>query len=259
MAQGKAGKIETRNNIDGKLCTFCEEWKPLDEFHKKKGGVGCRQPKCKRCSLTEKHNSYKLNREHKLLYNRDYYQRNRESLKQKVKEYRDTNKDKIIKYIEINKERRRANLIKWRINNPEKFKLIYQRREARKRYLPASLNDTEMKKTLEAFDFSCALTGDTDNIHWDHVIPLSTGHVGTVFGNIIPLRSDLNASKNDSNIFEWFEDNRGRYDLSCTKFDSLIKWLAKVNGVSVHDYKDYVNWCHHNPHCVEDLAEITAE
>jgi hypothetical protein len=111
---------------------------------------------------------------------------------------------------------------------------------------------SEQRKEILDFFKGCALT-ESSEFHWDHVVPISTGHGGTTYGNMIPLKEFFNISKKDRNIFEWFETNRQRFNLSQEKFDTLISWLADANEVSVDDYRDYVYWCHANPHSLEDL------
>lgn len=132
---------------------------------------------------------------------------------------------------------------KYRRKNPEKHITYYHNRRAKLFELPYTFSEGEKKETLNFFNNGCSLTGSSE-YHWDHVIPLATGHGGTVFGNMIPLRADLNISKNNRNIFEWFEEYGERHDLSTRKFNELIEWLAEVNGMSVEEYRDYVYECH---------------
>jgi len=108
---------------------------------------------------------------------------------------------------------------------------------------------------IEQFDGGCALTGDKADVHLDHVIPISVGHGGTTYENIIPLRADLNLSKGTGNIFEWFEANMQRLKLKRTKFNTLIEYLADINGMTTKEYEAYVRKCHDNPRIIdEDVA-----
>lgn len=120
------------------------------------------------------------------------------------------------------------------------------------------VTDEDIKKVLENFDYKCSLTGSED-FHIDHVIPVSLGIVGGEYGNIIPLKADLNMVKGDSNIFEWFADNRERFGLSQRKFDELIEYLADINEMTVEEYRDYVYWCHDNPRTVGEITEERAK
>ena len=84
-------------------------------------------------------------------------------------------------------------------------------------------------------------------------MPISIGHGGTTYGNMWPLCIRLNSSKHNKNIFDWFETNRQRLELSQDKFDTLIKYLADANGKTVEEYRGYVYWCHENPRTLEEL------
>ena len=120
------------------------------------------------------------------------------------------------------------------------------------------VTDEDIKKVLGNFDYKCPLTGSED-FHIDHVIPVSLGIVGGEYGNIIPLKEDLNLVKGNSNIFEWFADNRERFGLSQRKFDELIEYLADINEMTIEEYEEYVRWCHDNPRTIDEIkAEETS-
>jgi hypothetical protein len=137
----------------------------------------------------------------------------------------------------------------WQKNNKEKTAGATHRRRARLMSLPHDLTDEDIDDILGVFK-GCVLTGDS-NIHLDHVIPLAVGHGGTIYGNIVPLRADLNFSKNDSNIFEWFGANRQRFELSQERFDKLIEWLASANAMTIEEYRAYVYECHAYPRNID--------
>lgn len=153
-------------------------------------------------------------------------------------------------YYYDNKDMFHENVRNWYHRNPEKARKVQVEQQNKRRVtskgLPYRWSDSLKDKVLERFIGGCALTG-SDDIHWDHVIPVSIGHGGTILGNMIPLRSDLNVSKNNRNIFEWFPLAKKRFNLSQTKFDELIEYLAKVNDMTTNEYRDYVYWCHDNP------------
>jgi hypothetical protein len=163
--------------------------------------------------------------------------------------------DKLREYLHNSSEARerfRQHSKRWQSKNKEKMKRHYHKRLARKRNLPDDLTANQLAFTIFEFDDRCFITGES-NIHLDHVIPLSVGHGGTTYGNMIPLRADLNISKNDKNIFEWFEANRQRFELSQERFDLGIAWLASANAMTVEEYRDYVYWCHANPRTVDEI------
>jgi hypothetical protein len=207
--QGLEGK-RNRNNVVyyedfngdvlAKVCTTCNDVRPIENYAVSKLGLGGRVSDCKTCRIT-------------------WYTDNKESEVERISA--------------------------WQRDNPDKCVLSQQRRRARKKSLS---NDFTSEQMAETFDFfgGCALTGATTDIHWDHVIPLATGFGGTTFGNMIPLRGDLNTSKNDANVFEWFERNKERFNLAQSSFDSLVEWLASVNGMTTAEYHSFVDECFDN-------------
>jgi hypothetical protein len=120
--------------------------------------------------------------------------------------------------------------------------------------LPNTLTQLEYAKTLEYFNYRCALTGDAKNVTQEHFIAVATGHAGTTKENVIPMRFDLNASKHDTNPFEWIEDAADHYGLDVRKWNDLIAYLAFMNGLSINEYVDFVKWCYDNPRTAEQAA-----
>lgn len=144
--------------------------------------------------------------------------------------------------------------------NPDFMKVHSNNRRARKTSLPDTLILEEYRqKTLLHFENGCALTGRKNKVSLDHAIPIAVGHGGTTLENCYPLDRSLNSSKNDSNIFEWFEANRQRFELSQERFDNLIAWLASANAMTVAEYRDYVYWCHANPRSIDELTDDVKE
>ena len=132
-------------------------------------------------------------------------------------------------------------------DNRDQYYLRGERRRARLRKIPDTLTSEQRDLIIARFDGGCALTGDKADVHLDHVIPITIGHGGTIFENIIPLRADLNLSKGTGNIFDWFESNRQRLKLDRMKFNALIEYLADINGMTTKEYENYVRECHENP------------
>jgi hypothetical protein len=261
--------------MSSKACKDCGEEKPLDDYSSLKTAKDGKRSVCKKCDVKRVQAYRKANREKYLasvkLYNEKskeersekyiiYRVKNKEKISKRTKVWRESNKEHIkryaIKYVEDNKDKVRANSRRWYLENKNKVNLYGQLRRTRVRELRSDLTPTQEEEIMKVFNHGCALTGDTLNVHLDHVIPVSIGHGGTTIGNVIPLRGDLNSSKNNANIFEWFEANRQRFELDKNKFDNLIQYLAQVNSVSTEDYRDHVYWCHDNPHYLEDEEVI---
>lgn len=152
-------------------------------------------------------------------------------LKQK-EVYREANREKIAEYHERNKISRYTN------RHCMRAKVLG---------LPGDLTKEQHIEVGNYFNESCALTEKPNELELDHVLPLSIGHGGTTVRNVIFLNAELNSSKKDRNIFEWFQTSKKRFNLSQRKFDDLIVYLSTINKMSVDEYRDFVYWCHENP------------
>jgi hypothetical protein len=247
----KKKEMEVCNGVVGKTCGKCKEWRQADAFNVDKQGVGGLQYKCRNCQSTVFKKYYKENEDLLRSKKIEYHHNNREARRLYDKKYYAENQDKVIKYRKDNRARYTELTRKWRERNKERGLLPARLRRARIISLPNDLTNYQQDLLINKFK-GCALT-ESDNFDFDHVIPLTVGHGGTTYGNMIPLRHDLNQSKGNRNIFEWFEANRQRFNLSQEKFDSLIEWLAEINEVTVDDYTSHVYWCHENPHSLDDL------
>jgi hypothetical protein len=247
--------VNCLEEIVAKVCGNCSETKTMEEYSKSKVNLGGREAHCKACRseqrkvtpLYRKRNRPKLEErggivgkvcsgccEWKCLnsfHNHKIKLGNRESL------------------CKVCKTARKRN---WSQNNPEKISIQDALRRARKSALPNTLTATRYTVTLEFFDNACALTGIKSEIEIDHAIPIAIGHGGTTFENCYPLTKSLNGSKCDRNIFEWFEANRQRFELEQERFDRLIEWLGKANGMTAEEYRAYVYECHANPNEIND-------
>lgn len=209
------------------------------------------------------YHSHKYDREFQEMRRRskqEYHKKNSEKVNERSRRWREDNYEKFREYSRMyyrkNRERKREYDKEYAQENPEKFALARQRRRARKAMLPDTLNEEQYSSILDHFDGGCALTGKKADLHMDHVVPLAVGHGGTIYGNVIPLDGDLNNNKRTQCIFDWFYENKERFNLEQRKFDELIEYLAEINGMSTTEYEEYVRWCHDNP---RTLDEIKAE
>lgn len=254
--ENKAGEVVS------KRCTKCEEIKQLDEYYTLKTGIGGRMASCKDCYAKYRED----NRERRREVGREYYRQNKEIVKERHRKYCKRNRAKVTsfcrKWRRENRDRDLENARKWReVNreyvklwqrewakkNPHKIAKYDQTRKARKLALPYTLTDEQYQKTLEYFNYSCALTGGSERIEMDHAIPLASGFGGTTFENCYPLSKSLNSSKNDKNIFEWFDLNKERLNIEQWRFDRLVEYLAGINSMSVSEYKKYYFGCFEKP------------
>jgi len=224
-------------------CNKCGEIILVDDFRNHKRGLLKKQSHCKYCM----NNYVRENKE----YFRGYRKDNRERLEKLRLEYYRKNKEKLAesrrKYLSENKEKVSEKKRIYNKQNLEKGRIYTQRRRARKRALP----DTLTLEQMNQLGTTCFLTGK-ENVHLDHVIPLVIGHGGTTYENIIPLSAELNVSKQDSNVFEWAEQNHEWFGFTMDRFNEVMTDVADRNGMTLEEYRDYVYWCFENP------VEVTA-
>lgn len=128
------------------------------------------------------------------------------------------------------------------------------RRKARKESLVDDFTDQQRSKMFSSFGSKCALTGKDVPLHVDHVMPLAIGHGGTTASNMLPIWQRINSSKGAKNIFEWYEENGDRFEVLPELFDKAIEYLADLNEMTTHEYRDYVYECHANPNDI--LTEV---
>lgn len=171
-----------------------------------------------------------------------------ECCKERKKRYRKENPEKIREYNRREERiiRMREHRKKWEEKNPEKVKQLKKTRFIRVKAASNAIPIKEKNKTLKQFNYSCALTGTKNNIHVDHIIPLVTGHASNFFENLLPLKSDLNDSKNGRNIFEWAKQEHKRLGFTLTQFNEVMTEVASRSGMTLKEYKEYVNWCFDN-------------
>jgi hypothetical protein len=253
--------LEERSGVLGKECTNCGDWVPLGGYFKHEGRLGGVRSQCKSCMKGRSNSEYskRYRKENKGYFKeklRDWRNANKEKVREASRNRYLKNKPKILEqvraYQKENREYLTLKIREWQSKNEELLRLYVNNRRARVLLLPHTLTANQISEIIEYFD-GCSLTDETSDFHLDHVIPLATGHGGTTVANIIPLRSDLNLSKHTSNIFEWFEANRQRFELSQERFDNLIDYLASANAMTVEEYRDYVYWCHANPRSIDEL------
>ncbi|MBD3843110.1 MAG: hypothetical protein IE909_14770 [Campylobacterales bacterium] len=136
---------------------------------------------------------------------------------------------------------------KWSEKNPEKVKQYRKTRLNREEAALYAIPIKEKNKALKQYAYSCALTGAKFNYHVDHVIALETGHASSNFENLLPLRNDLNLSKNERNIFEWAEQEHKHLGFTLDRFNEVMIEVASRSDMTLEEYEEYVNFCFNNP------------
>ena len=95
-------------------------------------------------------------------------------------------------------------------------------------------------EVFNMFDQKCALTRTCIRMTMDHALPRQKGVRGrNGRKNMYPLEFTLNASKNNSHLFKWYEYNKDKYNLSDECFNNLITHLAKENDMTPEEYRSY--------------------
>lgn len=90
--------------MEGKICTKCKQWKPLEEYHKRKDSKDGRKSQCKECrngqnrQWREDNPNYdkewkEQNKEHKKAYKKQWYKDNIASIKAYKKQWYQNNKE----------------------------------------------------------------------------------------------------------------------------------------------------------------------
>jgi hypothetical protein len=214
-----------------KTCTGnCEKLKPLSDYSVTREGLGGKKGKCRECCAA---------------YEKVRYANDRKNQIERSRKRREEHPEKV-----------RESCRKSAKKNKEKVAVRKQRRRAMKKALPANLFHEDYVKTLEYFNYKCALTGSELNLEIEHLIPLDVGLGGTTFGNCYPMIKSLNSSKFKHNVFEWFETNRQRFELSQEKFNNLVEYKASANALTTEEYRNYIYWCHDNP---RELKEVKGD
>lgn len=245
--------MDEKEEIVSKECLKCRKVQSLENFYRHPKSLGKRKSQCITCAKQYKDFASQRMAEYRKKrkpisqeYFREYYLKHREKIKERAKSHYDIKKD------DPDFKRKRAESKRdWVRRNPHKITEQNHRRAASKLGLLKDWTSDDMIKTLEYFDYKCALSGEDGNLHFDHVIPLSSGHAGTVPWNMLPLRSDLNESKSTHHILEWFDANRQRFNLSEERLEFALRYLADTAGLNYEEYLEYLDWCHKNKNLEE--------
>ncbi|MDP9577372.1 UNVERIFIED_ORG: hypothetical protein J2X74_003189 [Bacillus sp. 1751] len=263
--KSERGDRKAYKNRDGQLfieCLFCKEVLHDTEFHYNKEHALKVSPYCRECNSlykkmtynpVERRESHIKHREQANKRHREWYYENREYNIKKWAEYREENHEKVK---EISNRWKRKNSEYCTAYKRKQYKLypykalaIQQKRRALKKSLPNTLTIHQAQQVLQD---GCCLTGVNEDLHLDHIIPLATGHGGTIYENMMALKGDLNRSKQARNVFEWAEDKHEEFGFTMEHFYAVMTEVAKRNDMTLNEYKEYVFWCYENPRMILD-------
>lgn len=260
-----------------KECKECREVKPLTEYPKGKSYVGGVRPVCKVCSsktgMTREEFMRSVKSEAKRRRAISKLNKAMEGIKIQtrpivvspdgiasigkrcskcavIKPLSDYwGKDKGEKIMTACRECAYAIKKEYAKNNRHIIRRYERAKELKRRAFEKHLRADFKLDDLSKVGVLCELTGSED-VHYDHFIPLATGHGGTYMGNIVPLSAELNSSKKDLNPFEWIKT---RDDIPREKWDAMIEKLASLNSLTVDEFRDFVYWCFENKRTIHDI------
>lgn len=254
----KRGWIEVDGaKVDGKVCTKCGLMQPLSNYTPNKSAYDGHFNICKKCRAERQREYAKEKPEIRRKSERKWRENHPDKVKEMAKRSRKKNIDGYRRRLrewrkknpekskEINRRYRVNNLEKvkesskkWREANKDKIVLYAANRRARLRGLPCNFDDEWAELLLKLYG-GCIVTGEKEDIHWDHFIPVSTGKGGTTYGNMVPLKSTLNIRKSNKNPIEFLLDEGVTYEKLC----DILYILAWLNKMTVIEYVRYVYEC----------------
>lgn len=138
---------------------------------------------------------------------KQYREENKEKIKVSNKKYKEKNRDNLLElknqYRKENREQIAEKQSIYRKENRSKCNVYSQKRRSSKKQLPHTLTVEQWILIQAKFNNKCAYCGEEKPLTQDHFIPLSKGGEYT-HNNIIPACRSCNASKHDSDFFEWY-------------------------------------------------------
>ena len=168
--------LNEQQNPVGKSCYKCGNMYTLDDFYTDRNALFNKTTSCKYCR-SERDKQF---RQDNPSYYRRYFIDNRDKLLASVRQWARNNTDKVHLYAARHAERRKEALMRCYPDDKEYMKLI----------------NSEPK---------CVITGTTDGISLDHILPVTRGRWGNNRGNLMWLSELLNISKGSKNVFEWMD------------------------------------------------------
>ena len=187
----------------GKSCSKCKIVKPLDAFTKSSIHSDGKYPSCRDCRYlyyVEYHSRPEV-KERQREYTREY--ESRPDVRE-ARRKRDRERKRKQRAEAAGREKNAETVKRWRQAHPEesrrRMRLANQKRKASKYGSESRLVTTREARRILASP--CANCGAAENIQIDHIIPLSRGGRHAI-GNLQPLCSFCNLSKNNSLQVEW--------------------------------------------------------
>ncbi len=257
----RLGRATMPQSTPLKRCSKCEEMFPAtsEYFHRQKTCQDGLRPDCKKCACNrvkvweqENPDKVKARQEQRKIsgakaaadkkrytnHKQEILARQRQSPTRKTAyaQYRATRRALYAQlwqdWYSRNKEVRKAYDRAYKKVHQEEYRVISQRRSARKRALPDTLTYDQWLNSITYWQGCCAYCGkelgQTPTV--DHWIPLNNPSCpGTVAENIVPACVSCNCSKNDTDPLKWLSSKFG-YVYAESKQTEIATYFDSVKG-----------------------------
>ena len=219
------------NEIHFKTCTKCGETLPAttEYFYKAKGGKYGLNSTCKKCKAERDKQYYENNKDKVREQNKQYYEANKDKHSKYMKQWYEANKDKRLEqqkqyyednkdkiseyhkqYCEANKDKIAERGKQWRAT-PQGQIVVFNsscRRRIKEQNQGNGITKERWLACMKFFGFRCAYSGQVlskDTRSLDHIKPLNQGGKHEIW-NVVPMDRGLNSSKQDKDMEEWYQE-----------------------------------------------------
>jgi 5-methylcytosine-specific restriction endonuclease McrA len=191
---------QLRLEFDAKACTRCGEVKSLSEYHRQSKQPDGHKSYCKVCCKAINAELYQRNREVRRLWMRAYYAEHKAAIKAKALRYYYANQEhvkrRVLGWNQSHSEQRRIYNMRLRHRNPEAYREVWRRRQARKRSLSTvRFTSSQLKAKCAYWGNRCWICGGPQEAI-DHVKPLNKGGAH-ILCNLRPICRACNTRKLD--------------------------------------------------------------
>lgn len=210
-------EIKIIDDIKYKECVKCKEWKSFDEYYKSNTDKTGKHANCKDCYKQYYIDNYDKLKEYrderkeiKCDYAKNYNKNNKEQYTKYQKKYQKENRDKINENIRDRycKDDSFRLYILLRAKNRDGLKrAIKYYLEGKTDKLPSKSPSRLLLKLYKIQNHVCPYCSSDmrDNIHIDHIVPLSKNGSNDV-ENLILCCSTCNLSKSAKNLEDWLKE-----------------------------------------------------
>lgn len=209
--------LNEEQQLIGKSCGHCDNYYTVDSFYKDRVSLFEKTTTCKHCRA-ERDKQFKLD-------NPKYFSN-----------YWDTEREQIT-----------AVRSEWSQKHPDKQ---YRTAQSRQKALANCFPEDKQYTAEITANQQCIITGVTERLAVDHVLPVTKGRWGNNRGNLMILYEPLNVSKNNRSIFQWSESmTQLRLDyllpegiqMTVAEFRNIVKQAVTVKaeekGLTFEQYK----------------------